>query len=214
MSYLNIEDERSVPMAGPQERLSKSGDNLTNVLQYLKERYPARLTQIVDELKAAIPTLGEVEYRTSPDGRLVLLVRDEQFSEPVLARYVSDGTLKMLSYLVVLADPDPAPFIGIEEPENFLYPSLLPGLAERCRSATQNSQVLVTTHSTEFVDACKPSEVLALYRGEDGYTKVIRPSELPVVESMMEQGAQLGWLWEAQYFNLPEPRVGFLADGV
>jgi predicted ATPase len=213
MSYLNIEDERRTPVAGPQERLSKTGDNLANVLQYLRESHTGRLNEIVDQLKEAIPTLGDVKYETSPDGRLVLLVRDQQFDTPVLARYVSDGTLKMLSYLVVLGDPDPAPLIGIEEPENFLYPSLLPGLADRCRSATQNSQVLVTTHSTEFLDACKPNELIALYRGEDGYTQLIRPSELDVVQTMLDQGANLGWLWDAGYFELPQPQISFVDGG-
>ncbi|WAE72033.1 AAA family ATPase [Streptomonospora nanhaiensis] len=205
MSYLNVEDERRTPVAGPQERLSKTGDNLTNVLQYLQENHPERLEHIIGQLKEAVPGLGEVTYKSSPDGRLVLLVRDQEFERPVLARYVSDGTLKMLSYLVVLADPDPSPFIGIEEPENFLYPSLLPGLAARCRGAAQKSQVLVTTHSTEFVGACQPEEVLALYRGQDGYTRVTRPSESETVQSMMESGAQMGWLWESGFFDLPEP---------
>lgn len=212
MSYLNVDDERRSPVAGPQERLSKTGDNLTNVLQYLKENHPSRLENIIEQLKEAVPGLGEVTYKTSPDGRLVLLVRDQQFEEPVPARYVSDGTLKMLAYSTVLADPFPSPFIGIEEPENFLYSSLLPGLAARCREATRNSQVLVTTHSPEFVGACQPDEVLALFRGPDGYTRVARPSESDVVLAMMESGAELGWLWASGYFDLPEPETTSTAD--
>ncbi|RNL86045.1 AAA family ATPase [Halostreptopolyspora alba] len=208
MSYLTIDDERTTPVAGPQERLSRSGDNLSNVLQYLKETHPRRLNTIIDRLREAVPALGDVTYEESPDGRLILMLRDQPFERPVLARYASDGTLKMLSYLVVLSDPDPAPFIGIEEPENFLYPQLLADLANWCRDAARNSQVLVTTHSTEFVDACYPTEVVALYRDEDGYTRAIRPETLDTVDTMMRTGGKLGWLWDAGYFDkLPTPRI-------
>lgn len=209
MSYLSVDDERAVPPAGPQERLSRRGDNLSNVLQFLREQHPERLRMIIAALGEAIPTLGEVKLVESPDGRLVLQVRDEPFESPVLARFVSDGTLKMLAYLVLLENPDPAPFIGIEEPENFLYPTLLEGLADRCRDAAKRSQIVVTTHSHDFVNACLPKEVIALYRERDGYTRAIRPSELRNVNAMMDNGAELGWLWRQGYFEpLPEPTGG------
>lgn len=207
LSYLSVEDERQAPSAGPQERLSRTGDNLSNVLQFLYEQHPDRLAVITEALSGAIPALGDVDFVKSPDGRLILRLRDAPFDTPVLARDASDGTLKMLAYLVLLEDPDPAPFIGVEEPENFLYPTLLPGLAENCRTAAKRSQVLVTTHSHDFVNACRPHEVIALYRGADGYTRVVRPGELPNVTAMMESGAELGWLWREGYLDpLPEPR--------
>ncbi|WP_255950085.1 AAA family ATPase [Streptomyces odontomachi] len=129
LSYLSVADERHPPDAGPQERLSQSGDNITNLLQYLKENHPVRPESVMTALQDTAPTLERVDYDTSPDGRLVLLIKDAPFDEPVLAGNASDGTLKLLSYLTLLKDPDPAPFIGIEEPENHLYPTVLPGLA-------------------------------------------------------------------------------------
>jgi predicted ATPase len=206
LSYLSISEERQSPPAGPQEKLSQSGDNITNVLQYLKENYPERLELVIDALKEAVPTLERVDYETSPDGRLVLFIKDAPFEESVLAGNASDGTLKLLSYLTLLYDPEPAPFIGIEEPENHLYSTVLEGLAEQCRQSSATSQVLVTTHSYDFVNACRPEEVIALYRGEDGYTRVIRPNDLPLVTDMMKHGAKLGMLWQENYFDdLPEP---------
>ena len=86
-----------------------------------------------------------------------------------MARFASDGTLKMLAYLTLLHDPVPPPFIGIEEPENFLHPRLLYGLAEECREAARATQVLVTTHSPFFLDALRPEEVRVLWRDESGY---------------------------------------------
>jgi len=71
----------------------------------------------------------------------------------LLAKFASDGTLKMLAYLVLLHDPAPPPFIGMEEPENFLHPRLLPELAEECRAACERTQILVTT-AFAFLPQC------------------------------------------------------------
>ena len=97
--------------------------------------------------------------------------RTPPFIRPVLARFASDGTLKMLAYLLLLYDPDPPPFIGIEEPENFLHPRLLYELAEECRAASERTQLLVTTHSPFFLDALRPEEVRILWRDEHGHTQ-------------------------------------------
>ncbi|MET7499323.1 AAA family ATPase [Streptomyces microflavus] len=215
LSYLSVAEERKSPTAGPQERLSQSGDNISNVLQHLKENHPQRLESVIESLQDAVPTLERVDYSTSPDGRLVLFIKDAPFSDSVLASNASDGTLKLLSYLTLLYDPDPAPFIGIEEPENHLYNSVLPGLAQQCRQASEKSQVLVTTHSHEFVNECKPDEVIALYRGGDGYARVIRPNSIPLVNDMLDHGALLGSLWQENYFgDLPVPKTPTVENGV
>ena len=143
VSYLSIDDARSQPEAGPQERLSKTGDNLPNVIQYLKEQHPQDLEHIFEVLRRRVPRLEQVLAEPMPDGRLLLQIKDAPFEQPVLSRFASDGTLKLLAYLTVLHDPEPPQFIGIEEPENFLHPRLLPDLAEECRAATERSQLLV-----------------------------------------------------------------------
>ncbi len=74
-------------------------------------------------------------------------IKDAPFKRPVLAKFASDGTLKMLAYLTVLYDPMPPQLVGIEEPENQLHPRLLPELAEECRKAAERTQLMVTTHS-------------------------------------------------------------------
>src|SRR5208282_1078830 len=174
VSYLSIEDTRGQPEAGPQERLSKTGDNLPNVIQYLRERHPERLNHIFEVLRRRVPRLERVLAEPMPDGRLLLQIKDAPFDQPILSRFASDGTLKMLAYLVVLHDPDPPQFIGIEEPENFLHPRLLPDLAEECRAATAHTQLLATTHSPFFLNAMRPKEVRVLFRDEQGYTQVER----------------------------------------
>jgi predicted ATPase len=195
VSYLSLDQTRAQPEAGPQERLSRTGDNLANVIQYLAERAPQRLEQVFAALRRRVPRIDKVVSDVMPDGRLLLQIKDAPFESPVLAKFVSDGTLKMLAYLVLLYDPAPPPFIGIEEPENFLHPRLLPELAEECRKATSRSQMLITTHSPFFVNSLQPEEVRILFRNPSGYTEVQRAADIPGVKQFMEVGASLGDLW-------------------
>ena len=173
LSYLSTNDTRVVPEAGPQEHLSRSGNNLANVIQYLSERHPQILDRIFVTLRRRIPKLESVSPIALPTGHLLLTVKDAPFEEGVQARYVSDGTLKMLAYLIQLYDPAPPPFLGIEEPENFLHPKLLYELAEECETASRRMQMVVTTHSPFFIDALAPAEVWALRRNERGDRKSV-----------------------------------------
>ncbi|MBI5441956.1 MAG: AAA family ATPase [Deltaproteobacteria bacterium] len=207
VSYLSIDDARGQPEAGPQERLSRTGDNLPNVIQYLKEQHPARLDKIFEVLRRRVPRLERVIAEPMADGRLLLQIKDAPFEQPVLSRFASDGTLKMLAYLVVLHDPDPPQFVGIEEPENFLHPRLLPELAEECRRAAERAQLLVTTHSPFFLNAMRAEEVRVLYRDESGFTQVVRAADIEGVPEFMAAGATLGHLWMEGRFGVGDPLV-------
>ena len=207
VSYLSADSTRGQPEAGPQEQLSKTGDNLANVIQYLAEQHPERLEHIFEVLSRRVPRIEKVLANTMPDGRLLLQIKDAPFSHPVLARFASDGTLKMLAYLVLLHDPAPPPFIGIEEPENFLHPRLLWELAEECRAASERTQLLVTTHSPFFLDALQPKEVRVLWRDEQGYTQTQYIEDMESVRAFMDQGALLGELWMEGHFNAGDPLV-------
>lgn len=207
VSYLSVDDARGQPEAGPQERLSKSGDNLPNVIQYLKESHPRTLEQIFAALRSRVPRLDSVLAEPMPDGRLLLQIKDAPFDRPVLSRFASDGTLKLLAYLTVLLDPSPPQFIGVEEPENFLHPRLLPELAEECRAASERSQLLVTTHSPFFINSLRANELRVLYRDEQGFTQVQRADQIKGVNEHIEAGASLGQLWLEGYFGVGDPLV-------
>ena len=205
LSYLTAESARSVPEAGPQERLSATGDNLPNVIQYLKERHPERLEKILSVISQRVPRLEKVAAEFLADGRLLLRIKDAPFSEPILAKFASDGTLKMLSYLTILYDPHPPQLVGIEEPENHLHPRLLMELAEECRVASERAQLMVTSHSPFFVNGLRPNETWILYRDEKGFTQAKRASEIQGVNEFMDQGALLGQLWSEGYFGVGDP---------
>ncbi len=213
VSYLSADSARGQPEAGPQERMTKTGDNLANVIQFLAEQHGNRLEQIFEVLRRRVPRIERVLAEIMPDGRLLLQIKDAPFSHPVLAKFASDGTLKMLAYLVLLYDPSPPPFIGIEEPENFLHPRLLPELAEECRASSDRTQLLVTTHSPFFLNALRPAEVRVLWRDEQGYTQTLRAADLPGVSEFVEQGALLGQLWMEGQLGVGDPLVSQGAPG-
>lgn len=205
LSYLSADAARGNPEAGAEERLSPTGDNLPNVVQYLREQHPDRLEQIFETLRRRIPRIEKVEAQVLEDSRLLLLVKDAPFSKPVLSRFASDGTLKLLAYLTVLYDPDPPQLVGIEEPENHLHPRLLPELAEECQQAADRTQLIVTTHSPFFISPLRPDEVRVLYRAADGYTRVRRVIDMPGIQDFIRQGATLGELWMEGHFNAGDP---------
>lgn len=205
LSYLTADNTRTTPEAGPQERLSVSGDNLPNVIQYLKEQYSDRLDEILKTLSRRVPRLEKIDAEIMADGRLLLQIKDAPFERPILAKFASDGTLKMLAYLTVLYDPEPPQLVGIEEPENHLHPRLLPELAEECRKASERTQLMVTTHSPFFVNGLKAEELWVLYRDENGYTQARRAADMRGVKDFMNQGALLGHLWMEGYFEVGDP---------
>lgn len=129
ISYLSIEDTRIQPEAGPQEKLSRTGDNLANVIQYLNEQHPQRLEEIFAQLRRRVPRLERVKAEPMPDGRLLLLLKDIPFDEPVLSRFASDGTLKMLAYLTLLNDPRPPLLSALRSRKTFCILACCPVFA-------------------------------------------------------------------------------------
>jgi predicted ATPase len=209
LSYLSADNMRGTREAGPQERLSATGDNLPNVIQYLKEQHNDRLEYILKILSKRVPRLEKVEADLMADGYLLLQIKDAPFDKPILAKFASDGTLKMLAYLTLLHDPEPPQLIGIEEPENYLHPRLLTELAEECRDVTDRTQLMVTTHSPFFVNGLLPKELWVLYRDEKGFTKAERAADIGGIPELMDAGAQLGHLWMEGYFQIGDPFTSY-----
>ena len=205
LSYLSIAATREPTETAPQKRLSAIGDNLPNVIQYLQERYPERLEKIISILSDRVPRLEKVDTELMTDGRRLLRIKDAPFDQPILAKFASDGTLKLLSYLTLFHDPQPPQLIGIEEPENYLHPRLLTGLVGECLEVSAMSQLIITTHSPRFVNELSADEVWMLYRDEQGFTVCKRASEMLGIEQLLDAGAKLGKLWMEGYFEFGDP---------
>lgn len=205
LSYFTPDAARSLPLAGPQKHLNIHGDNLGNVVQFMEREHPKKFQSILEKISSKIPGVNKISTEKSPDGRLLLRFNDKGFQDPFYAQQMSDGTLKVFAYLLLLEDPSPPPFLCIEEPENGLYHKLLETLAREFREhATGHkggSQVFVTTHQPYFVDALEPEEVWVLEKGEDGFAKIKRASEDPLINNLVYEGLPLGGLWYSDYFD-------------
>ena len=196
----------SKDIAGFSEHLSVTGDNLQLVAKNIYENYPNIFREILIHMKRRVPGIGDIEPEDTKDGRLLLKFRDDSFVDPFIDRYVSDGTIKIFAYLLLLYDPSPYPFLCVEEPENQLYPKLLWELAEEFRSyANRGGQVFVSTHSPDFLNAARLDEVFWLVK-KDGYTSVKRARDDEQVAAFMAEGDQMGYLWKQGFFAEVDPR--------
>lgn len=207
LSYFDPNAARELPKAGPQKHLNVKGDNLGNVVQYMeRDINKERFNRILKGISEKIPGIGEIKtHKDDYSNNLYLLFKDKGFSIPFTHMQMSDGTLKVFAYLLLLEDPDPPPFICIEEPENGLYHKLLETLATEFRNHAEGkkerSQIFVTTHQPYLVDALNPEEVWVLEKGDDGFSVIRRASDDPIVKSMVEEGQPLGSLWYSDYLD-------------
>jgi len=201
VSDFHISKARPEQEAGYAEHLSREGENLSLVIEYLYTNERKTFDKILSLLKMRVPGISHVESKTTEEGRVLLKFQDGSFEDPFLARYVSDGTIKMLAYLTLLYDPKPYPLLCVEEPENQLYPKLLWELAEEFRAyANRGGQVFVSTHSPDFLNAARLDEVFWLVKKE-GYTQVRRAKDDEQLAAYMAEGDQMGYLWEQGLFE-------------
>lgn len=209
LSYFTPNAARALPLAGPQRHLSASGDNLGNVVQFMEREHPEKFRSILARIAKKIPGIDKIDTLRTEDDRLLLRFNDKGFKDPFYAQQMSDGTLKVFAYLLLLEDPDPSPFVCIEEPENGLYHELVEILAGEFRAHATGrqggSQIFVTTHQPNFLDGLQPEEIWVLDKGKDGYSTLRRASDDPLVRNLVKEELPLGDLWRSGYLDAKRP---------
>ncbi len=205
LSYFHPDAARTMPPAGAQRHLNVHGDNIGNVVQYMEREHKDRFKIILDRIATKIPGIQSIKTTVTEDKRVLLQFNDGAFSDPFYSAQMSDGTLKIFAYLLLMEDPEPPPFICIEEPENGLYHRLLDSLAYELRSHATGKrnapQIFVTTHQPYFVDALSPNEVWILEKGCDGFSTIRRASDIQLVSNLVNEGLPLGGLWYGDYLD-------------
>lgn len=201
ISDFHVSDARPSQEDGIAEHLSSRGDNLPLVASYLFEHHRECFNRVLDAMQRRVPGISVIEPRQTEDGRLILRFKDGSFKDPFIARHVSDGTIKMFAYLLLLNDPKPFPLLAVEEPENQLYPELLSELAEEFRAyAQRGGQVFISTHSPDFLNALTLDEIYCL-RKDEGFTTITRASDSENLRSLYEAGDLPGYLWKQGLFE-------------
>lgn len=204
LSYFLPDAARHLPSAGAQKHLDRTGENLGNYVQYLQRTHPDRFKAVLAQVARGIPGIQSIDFKLSDDRRVLLQFNERGFEDPFYQHSMSDGTLKLFAYLLLLQDPEPHSFIGIEEPENGLYHKLLADLARQFRdhaSKNEGTQVLLTTHSPYLVDALDPSEVWLITRDKNGFVVTKRTDSYPAVQAMVAEGIPLGSLWFSNHLQ-------------
>lgn len=192
--------------AGYAEHLSVTGDNLQVVANRIHSEHPEIFKRITYLMKQRVPGISSIEPEATRDGRLLLKFQDGSFKDPFVDKYVSDGTIKMFAYLLLLYDPKPHQLLCVEEPENQLYHKLLWELAEEFRAyAGRGGQVFVSTHSPDFLNATRLEEVFWLIK-KNGYTSIRRARDDDQLAALMDEGNQMGYLWKQGFFPEIDPQ--------
>jgi predicted ATPase len=209
LCYFTPDAARIPPLVGPQKHLSRRGSNLANVIQYWEREHQGRLDDMLRRVLGTILGIRKIETHPTEDGRLLLRFFEQTSPEQkgqktFYASQMSDGTLKLVAYLLLLGDPQPPPLICFEEPENGLYHRLLGAFVEEIRRHAEKpggAQFFITTHQPYLVDALHPLEVWILDKGADAFATIRRASDDPIVQNMVAEGMPLGALWFSEYLD-------------
>ncbi|NCR76890.1 MAG: AAA family ATPase [Microcystis aeruginosa K13-06] len=205
VSDFHISEARGSKEISYAEHLSPTGDNIATVAQYIYQQYPKIFQQILEKMKQRVPGISSVEAKETEDGRLILRFQDQAFKDPFIDRYVSDGTMKMFAYLILLFDPNPHPLLCVEEPENQLYPTLLKELAEEfAHYSDQGGQVFVSSHSPDFINAVPLASIFWLIKSQ-GITQIHRAADSEILKNLVAEGDLPGYLWNQGWFEGVEP---------
>jgi predicted ATPase len=177
--YQDFRTDRSAPVRQPalaqlETQVSPDGRDLVAALHTLYSTQ-RRFEEDVDQGMSA--AFGEdydrLVFPPSADGRVQLRLRWKSLQRESTTAELSDGTLRFLYLLTILSNPNPPPLIAIDEPETGLHPSMLDIVAEYAANAALQAQVVLTTHSAEFLDAItrfRPTVTVATW--EIGETKL------------------------------------------
>jgi predicted ATPase len=201
ISDFHISEARGSKEISYAEHLSPTGDNMATVAQYIYQQYPQIFQQILERMKQRVPGISSVEAKETEDGRLILRFQDQAVKDPFIDRYVSDGTMKMFAYLILLFDPNPHPLLCVEEPENQLYPTLLKELAEEfAHYSYRGGQVFVSSYSPDFINAVPLASIFWLIKSQ-GITQIHRATDSEILKNLVAEGDLPGYLWNQGWFK-------------
>ncbi len=174
--------------------LGSGGQNLAVILHYI-EQNPESLQAIASGLKGVVPDFKGIKTEQLPiAGMWTFQVVEEGLRRAINPVSVSDGTIRLLALMVITTSyAGWSPLIAIEEPENGIHPHLAEHLVEIFRAASNQTQLLITTHSPSFLDYLRPDEVI-LCDKVDGFTKMMRASDVTEIEKFRKHFT-LGELW-------------------
>ncbi len=204
LCYFAPDSARQIQTAAPTPHLDRAGSNLNNVAQYMFRENAAEFKKILSEIQTKIPNIKKIEPVRLQNGQMALEFYQNDFKDPFFSQRMSDGTLKLFAYYLLLHEKNPRQLVFIEEPENGLYHQYLADLAREMAKSVGSGfakQLFITTHSPFFVNALPPEDVWVLEKGDDGFSTAKRASDYEFVKELVEEGAPIGDLWYSKFFG-------------
>lgn len=204
LCYFSPDEARILQTAAPQQYLNRTGSNINNVAQYMYRENKKEFLKVLKEIQTKLPNIENIEPVKFDNGQMMLKFWERGFESAFYSPKMSDGTLKLFAYYLLLHESNPRQLVFIEEPENGLYHKYLKLLADemiRSVGTGYSKQLFVTTHSPFFVNALSPDNVWVLTKGDDGFSTIKRASEYAFVKELSEERILLGDMWYSNYFG-------------
>ena len=204
LCYFSPDEARRIQTSAPTPYLDRIGSNINNVAQYMYRENRSVFEKVLKEIQGKLPGIQKIEPLKLANGQITLRFWEEGFKNPFFSPRMSDGTLKLFAYYLLLHERNPRQLVFIEEPENGLYHHYLAKLAEEMKKSVGNGyakQLFVTTHSPFFVNSLYPDEVWVLYKDKNGFSTAKGVSEYEFVKELSKEGVELGDMWYSQYFG-------------
>jgi len=181
----------------PPTRLSRGGDNLTNVLYFMNNdpQYQDYYEEYLLTLQRAFPSCEKLIFPAdAAQGKTIVAWKDHHLSNrPMTANLLSDGTLRFMCLLAALYDPEPPSVLCIDEPEVSLHPQLVRLLASVLQEASERMQIIVATHSPELISYLENADDVVVVEAEEGWSTLKRLSQSELQHWL--ENYSLGELW-------------------
>ncbi len=207
LCYFSPDAARKIQTAAPQPYLDRIGSNINNVAQYMYREDKKGFEKVLQDIQSKLPGIERIEPQKFDNGQMMLRFYERGFEHPFYSQRMSDGTLKLFAYYLLLHEKNPRQLVFIEEPENGLYHHYLGELAEEMKRNVGygfSKQLFVTTHSPFFVNALGPDDVWVLTKNNTGHSDIKRASDHPYVKELAEEGVTIGDMWYSKYFENAE----------
>lgn len=178
--------EFGVPTPNPE--IDRYGGNLPAVIDIMKNKNKKHWSSVMQAMRSVIPDLISIDVDYTTSKTLGLFFKEKGFGRPWSVDEVSDGTIQTLALLVAIYDPN-SKVLVIEEPENSVHPWIIRQLIGACREASENKQIIITTHSPLVMNSVKPEDIWIIWRA-DGESYLSELSKIdPDFLSMWSEGS-------------------------